>query len=369
MHGIRRSMAWCAPSRPPTGNWNARVTRPKSSRRCRSPPCPARATGRSACRLWPSRRLTGLLEQALDTGDAAIHIATEGPLGHAARRYCLARRLSFTTAYHTRFPQYLKAMFGIPEQLHLPVPSLLSRTGYRSDGTDSDGRARTARPRARQRCTMDARRRSRCHSQRVSPCSKTRVTRFSCTSAGCRSRRTSRRSSPSTCPAPRSSPVSDRNSRHSGRDSRRCASSASWTRSVWHGCTVQRTCSCFRAAPTPSGWSCSKRWPVARRWPHFPVQGPIDVVGGSAVAVLDEDLRKAALHALRIDRSQCRDYAERYSWRAATAQFIALQQPVRRSRPGPVVASPRTDPVNAVGSRKQALDESERGGTIDPFAY
>ncbi len=61
----------------------------------------------------------------------------------------------------------------------------------------------------------------------------------------------------------------------------------------------------------------------------FPVQGPIDVVGGSAVAVLDEDLRKAALHALRIDRSQCRDYAERYSWRAATAQFIALQRPVR----------------------------------------
>ena len=57
-----------------------------------------------------------LLDQALDTGNAAIHIATEGPLGHAARRYCLARGLAFTTAYHTRFPQYLKAMFGIPER-------------------------------------------------------------------------------------------------------------------------------------------------------------------------------------------------------------------------------------------------------------
>ena len=36
-----------------------------------------------------------------------IHIATEGPLGWAARRLCLYRTLPFTTAYHTRFPEYL----------------------------------------------------------------------------------------------------------------------------------------------------------------------------------------------------------------------------------------------------------------------
>ena len=38
-----------------------------------------------------------------------IHIATEGPLGWAARRLCLHRTLPFTTAYHTRFPEYLAA--------------------------------------------------------------------------------------------------------------------------------------------------------------------------------------------------------------------------------------------------------------------
>ncbi|HEV3042620.1 MAG TPA: glycosyltransferase family 1 protein [Roseiarcus sp.] len=38
-----------------------------------------------------------------------IHIATEGPLGWAARRLCLFRTLPFTTAYHTRFPEYLAA--------------------------------------------------------------------------------------------------------------------------------------------------------------------------------------------------------------------------------------------------------------------
>jgi glycosyltransferase involved in cell wall biosynthesis len=37
----------------------------------------------------------------------AIHVATEGPLGHAMRRVCLRRGLPFTTSFHTRFPDYL----------------------------------------------------------------------------------------------------------------------------------------------------------------------------------------------------------------------------------------------------------------------
>jgi glycosyltransferase involved in cell wall biosynthesis len=44
----------------------------------------------------------------------AIHIATEGPLGWAARRYCLKRQLAFTTAFHTRFPEILNAALKIP---------------------------------------------------------------------------------------------------------------------------------------------------------------------------------------------------------------------------------------------------------------
>jgi glycosyltransferase involved in cell wall biosynthesis len=44
-----------------------------------------------------------------------IHIATEGPLGLAARRACLRRRLPFTTAYHTRFPEFIRARLPIPE--------------------------------------------------------------------------------------------------------------------------------------------------------------------------------------------------------------------------------------------------------------
>ena len=44
----------------------------------------------------------------------AIHVATEGPLGWAARKYCLKHDLPFTTAFHTRFPEVLKAALRIP---------------------------------------------------------------------------------------------------------------------------------------------------------------------------------------------------------------------------------------------------------------
>ena len=75
-------------------------------------PCPGYAEIRLAVAPW--RIGAGLDAFAPE----AIHIATEGPLGHAARRYCLRRGLPFTTAYHTQFPQYLR--------LRLPVPLGLS---------------------------------------------------------------------------------------------------------------------------------------------------------------------------------------------------------------------------------------------------
>ncbi len=50
-----------------------------------------------------------------------IHIATEGPLGWAARRYCLRADLPFTTAYHTQFPDYMARRCGIPASWFWPV--------------------------------------------------------------------------------------------------------------------------------------------------------------------------------------------------------------------------------------------------------
>jgi glycosyltransferase involved in cell wall biosynthesis len=44
-----------------------------------------------------------------------IHIATEGPIGLSVRRYCRKHGLSFTTSFHTRFPEYISARLPIPE--------------------------------------------------------------------------------------------------------------------------------------------------------------------------------------------------------------------------------------------------------------
>ena len=50
----------------------------------------------------------------------AVHIFTEGTIGWSVRRECLARRIPFTTSYHTRYPEYLKEWLGIPVSLSYP---------------------------------------------------------------------------------------------------------------------------------------------------------------------------------------------------------------------------------------------------------
>ena len=71
------------------------------------------------CPTYPDIRLSlfprGKVVRRLAQFDPdALHIATEGPLGMAARRFALTRGLPFTTAYHTRFPEYVRARSGAP---------------------------------------------------------------------------------------------------------------------------------------------------------------------------------------------------------------------------------------------------------------
>ena len=75
----------------------------------RTVPCPTYPEIRLA--LLPGRRIAELIETHRPD---AIHIATEGPLGWAARNYCVRHDLPHTTAYHTRFPEYVRARFGVP---------------------------------------------------------------------------------------------------------------------------------------------------------------------------------------------------------------------------------------------------------------
>lgn len=77
----------------------------------RTIPCPTYPEIRLA--LLPRRGVARWFDAARPD---AVHIATEGPLGLAARAECLARGWRFTTSYHTQFPQYLRMRFPIPER-------------------------------------------------------------------------------------------------------------------------------------------------------------------------------------------------------------------------------------------------------------
>ena len=74
-----------------------------------------------------------LLNDLIDAAKPdAVHLATEGPLGLLARRACRKRNLSFTTCYHTRYPQYLRARLPVPEPL---TYALLRKFHNSGDGT------------------------------------------------------------------------------------------------------------------------------------------------------------------------------------------------------------------------------------------
>ena len=77
--------------------------------RFRTLPCPTYPDIRLA--PFARRRLARIIEEFRPQ---AIHIATEGPLGWSARRHCLRRGYPFTTSFHTMFPEYVHVRFRIP---------------------------------------------------------------------------------------------------------------------------------------------------------------------------------------------------------------------------------------------------------------
>jgi glycosyltransferase involved in cell wall biosynthesis len=76
---------------------------------CRTVPCPTYPEIRLA--LFPGRQVAEWLEE---TAPDALHVATEGPLGYAARAAALRTNRRFTTSFHTQFPEYLAARFPLP---------------------------------------------------------------------------------------------------------------------------------------------------------------------------------------------------------------------------------------------------------------
>lgn len=74
------------------------------------------------CPTYPEIRLAlvkpGRVGKTLEEQQPSfVHIATEGPLGLGARRWCMRHDMPFSTSYHTRFPEYVSARWPVPEKL------------------------------------------------------------------------------------------------------------------------------------------------------------------------------------------------------------------------------------------------------------
>ena len=114
--------------------------------RFRTVPCPSYPEIRLA--LGCGRKISRMLD-SIDSD--SVHIATEGPIGWAARRWCLRNRRRYTTAFHTRFPDYVSIRTGIPvgwlwrlmRRFHGPADKVFAATASLAAELHSRGIERT----------------------------------------------------------------------------------------------------------------------------------------------------------------------------------------------------------------------------------
>ena len=297
-------------------------------------PCPGyREIGLA---LAPYRKVAAEIGRLrAEPGAAAIHIATEGALGLAARRYCLRQQLPFTTAYHTRFPQYAKAMFGLPtgwtyaflRWFHGAAQCVLSPTAEVDRELAAIGLTGVAR--WTRGVDLDAFSPAAGRSPSTCALARPHFLYVGRVSVEKNIEAFLRLDLPGTKIVAGSGPALDL--------LRRRFPEAHFVGVLEGERLARQYCSAdvfvFPSRTDTFGLVLLEALACGLPVAAYPVQGPLDVLGGCDAAVLDEDLRRAALAALRIDRSRCRAWVQRHSWRAATEQFLAQQVPLPALRP------------------------------------
>ncbi|MDE2341985.1 MAG: glycosyltransferase family 1 protein [Betaproteobacteria bacterium] len=295
------------------------------------------------CPTYPDIRLSlmpgaSVRRRIREFAPDALHIATEGPLGMAARACALRDGLPFTTAYHTRFPEYVKARFALPlswtyaflRWFHGPSRAVMAPTpvvvrdlesyGFRnvvlwSRGVDLEifrhqdvNKLNTEPPiflyvgRVAVEKNVDA------FVSLDLPGSKWVVG-----------------DGPALARIKQAHPeVNYLGVLNQAQLAEVYASANVFvfpSKTDTFGLVLLEAMAC----------GC----PVAA----YPVTGPLDVIGASGAGVLHEDLRQACLQALEVSRDTARAHAEKFSWRAATQQFLGHLRPMPERAGAPALQS------------------------------
>jgi glycosyltransferase involved in cell wall biosynthesis len=284
------------------------------------------------CPTYPEIRLSLFVRRAVGRIVAgfrpdAVHIATEGPLGWAARRFCLSHGLPFTTAYHTRFPEYVQHRFGVPlaltyailRRFHGPSARIMAPTQTVRRDLEARGFKRVAlwsrgvdtevfQP--GDRALLAEKRPIFLYVGRVAV--EKNVEAFL------------------KLDLPGTKWVV-------GEGPQLMELKARYPEARYAGVMSQGELARYYDAADvfvfPSktdtfglvlleAMACGL--PVAA----YPVTGPVDVLADAEAAALDDDLRAACLKALSLSREKARRYAEGYSWESCSLQFFGHLRPM-----------------------------------------
>jgi glycosyltransferase involved in cell wall biosynthesis len=255
-----------------------------------------------------------------------VHLATEGPLGWAARRWLVRRGLAFSSAIHTRFPEYVNSRwpwlplrwgYALLRAFHRPSQAVLVTTermreefagwGFKHlalwrKGVDTQLFRPPAQPAAVSSLVF-------LYVGRIAP--EKNVEAFL------------------RLDLPGEKQVV-------GDGPQRADLQAAYPQVRFlgyrHGAALaqafqQASVLVFPSRTDTYGLVMLEALACGTPVAAFPVAGPLDVLQAGVSGVLDEDLRAACLAALSLDRGRCAELAARQSWRASALEFLA-QQPL-----------------------------------------